>query len=320
MYRKTFILLTGFVLSCILLYSFLRKEEIILLSSEKNKQSSISVENGMKGKTSVSSLWHERRSKDRKDRRCLPNGVIRPVAPSEKCPITMNELKAFHERITQISEDADDYEEQIEEAMALLQGTEKRDLAALLSQLAADGELLDRMKVLDLIGLLWETREAMEINIESATEELSIVEETIQNSADKEEVIPLGDLSDESPNDKDTDQGEDIVADILAGCLSDGDFGIRSQAVELLAKLPKDVSNDVSFLVLSGDFSDVKKLFLEQHEGSDDFHDMSLFFHALDDQDDEIVDYARKNISAVLNMDFTSSPEAFEWWEHSQTR
>lgn len=292
----------------------------MLLSSEENTQSSISAENDTEKGSSILSLWHERRSKDRKDRRCLPNGVIRPVASSEECSITLNELKSFYEKITQISEDADDYEEQFEEAMALLQGTGKRDLAALLSQLAANGEPLDRMKVLDLIGLLWETREAIEINIESTAEELYIVEEAIQNLADKEEVIPLGDLSDESPNDKDTDQGEDIIADILAGCLSDGDFGIRRQAVELLAKLPKEVSNDMSSLVLSGDFSDVKKLFLEQHEGSDDFCDMSLFFHALDDQDDEIVDYARKNISAVLNMNFTSSPEAFEWWERRQIR
>lgn len=317
MFRKTFILFIGLVLGCLLLYCIMEKEEKDLSSSWGDGRHSIPVMNNQKEESAIfiTSQWCDRHTKDRKEKGCLANGIIHPVALSETCPITLKELKDFHERLSRISQDDEDRDEQIKSAMALLQDISNRDLAALLSHLASDGDPVDRMKALDIIGHCWK-------NLSATEEDMTCVDETTSDIMDMEnEDVVLVEMPDhEASIETDDRQVEDILGDILMGCLSDDDSQIRHQAIEVLGMLPDDVSDAISTQVLSGDFSDVKKSFLEQHAGSDNFSDISLFFHALDDQDDEIIDYARKNINTVLDMDFTSAAEAFEWWEQQNQR
>ena len=90
----------------------------------------------------------------------LGNGVIRQVPLPENCKITTDTLRNFHAKVSKIPFDAEDYEAQLAEAMAMLEDTPLHDVACLLANLA--NEENSRGMVLDIIGLLWEHQMAKE--------------------------------------------------------------------------------------------------------------------------------------------------------------
>jgi hypothetical protein len=108
------------------------------------------------------------------------------------------------------------------------------------------------------------------------------------------------------------------LRNIVGSGLNDSDSELRLYSLDMLERLPEDLRLSMYGVVLSYDYTDAKEKLLQNHAGSDEFQNLALFFQVLDSPDAKIAQMARENIQNVLNQDFKSTKEAFEWWEQKQ--
>lgn len=108
---------------------------------------------------------------------------------------------------------------------------------------------------------------------------------------------------------------KNAMADAVAASLKDESAEVRIRSVDTLENLPKDASAALYSSSMSGEHNDVKEKILLNHAGSNDFSDLAMFFHALDDASPAISKLAHENVQRILERDFDSSEKAFEWWE-----
>lgn len=107
-----------------------------------------------------------------------------------------------------------------------------------------------------------------------------------------------------------------IISKIFISGLTSQDEDVRMQAAISLNELSDEISNPLCLFALSQEDADMKLEVLKPHLGSKRHEDITLFFHALDDDDATISGYAKENLNYVLGVTFETSDEAFEWWEH----
>ncbi len=189
-------------------------------------------------------------------------------------------IDGFLSKIDSISKDAENYELKKNEAMAFLGDISAKDLAIVLNNLTAIKTGTERLDMLYAIDAL-------------------LLDERFFDGLQEDE----------------TEEIKGILQNIVGACLGNSEDDIRLFSLDMLERLPKETGEALHGIVLTGEYTDVKQKLLENHMDSDNFQNMALFFQALDNEDNDIAEFARGHVSNVLEKNFTSSAEAFEWWE-----
>ncbi len=124
------------------------------------------------------------------------------------------------------------------------------------------------------------------------------------------------DTNDEANKEQINQKDYKIISNIFLAGLTSQEDDVRIQAAISLNELSDEISNPLCLFALSQEDADMKLEVLKPHLGSKRHEDITLFFHALDDDDATISGYAKENLNYVLGVTFETSDEAFEWWEH----
>ena len=166
----------------------------------------------------------------------------------------------------------------------------REELLESLIYLMRGGNTKEKCAALLVIGSIWENLANPPIPIDNDEKETSI------------------------PNGLNQIETQHISRIFLAG-LTSQDEDVRMQAAISLNELSDEISNPLCLFALSQEDVDMKIEVLKPHASSDRHEDITLFFHALDDDDATISGYAKENLNYVLGVTFETSNEAFEWWE-----
>ncbi len=102
---------------------------------------------------------------------------------------------------------------------------------------------------------------------------------------------------------------------IMTAALEDEDVTIRNVAFSALADMPQEVYEVLSQLLLTEDDDVLKLRLIEQAEVNKDDFSIMLLMQALDDESVSVKAKASSILGAMFNLKFSSSQDAYEWWE-----
>ena len=121
--------------------------------------------------------------------------------------------------------------------------------------------------------------------------------------------------SDSNGEDDDYIDDAPLITRILLSGLDSDDEEVRSRSFETINGRPDELSNPIFLFILARGDTELKMEVLNSRVGSERKEDVTLFFHALDDDDYDIHDFAKSNLNQLFNIVFENSDEALNWWE-----
>lgn len=112
---------------------------------------------------------------------------------------------------------------------------------------------------------------------------------------------------------------EDIsnAINIMTAALEDEDAIIRDAAFSALLDMPREAYELLSQLLLTEDDEVLKLQLIEHIETKNDDFSVMLLMQALDDEAISVQEKASHRLSAMFNLDFSSSQAAYDWWEQN---
>ncbi len=216
--------------------------------------------------------------------------------------VTVDGVRSFAEAVVRLRQDGACADGQLSVLARKHMGTTCfSDVAAVLCLMVVDGTSGDRMAALAAMAAL-----RHEASGSGAT-------------PSEEAAFDPDGAETESPAEFDDGEERATLA-IMTACLSDADPDVRDAAYKTLVELPCEERSALSLQVLGNDDAVLKEALLERTREMSDEQSLTINFHGLDAEEPNIRRIAAANILTKTGQTFSSSEEAFDWYERQMSK
>ncbi|MBP1582813.1 MAG: hypothetical protein J6866_02555, partial [Victivallales bacterium] len=127
---------------------------------------------------------------------------------------------------------------------------------------------------------------------------------------------------DADPTDFSTLTANDVntILGILRDAFNDQDIDVRSAALQAILQLDIDIQAQAFEIAQHSSYTDVRGTVLFMTATSANSDTLAIAFNALDDSDETVRNSAIDNVRLFIDKEFSSSAEAFSWWNANSER
>lgn len=188
-------------------------------------------------------------------------------------------------------------------------------MARILSGLIMSENVEDRIEAFTLLTVLRREWDAEVIDADGDDDGVGNAHDHVSDLADSR--CPEGNEAETMSQDYyvDAELESSVVMAMMSKGLADSDESVREAAFDTLASLPSDERSALSLQVLGNDDDVLKVALLERQTDSSDETAVTLNFHGLDSDDENVRNLAAENIKQMFGVVFDSAASAFDWWE-----